>query len=242
MTARLADHGAWATPVYLDARPITLTGVIAAPNRAARDGAIEQLISAVALTDTVLTIEETVPKQTTVRRSGELVVEPLNSAGATYSALVTAADPRRYSTVLQSQSTALPSTSGGLVLPIVLPLTIGTTVSGGGFTLSNEGSIATRPTFTITGPVASPIIACTQPDGTVIRLAYADTLGDGDVLTIDCDAHTAMLPGPVSRRRYLSAQPTWPEVLPGSSLQVQWSASSYDPTALLTGTCRSAWM
>ncbi|MFB8393645.1 phage distal tail protein [Streptomyces yangpuensis] len=237
---RQADHGAWASPVYLDSRPITITGMIAAPSTAARDTAIEQLIAAASLTDTVLSVADSVPKQVTVRRSGEVLVELQGPYGATYSVLVTAPDPRRYSTVLQSQTTGLPSVTGGLTLPITLPITFSTTSTGGAFTLTNEGTIATRPTFTVTGPAASFVISCTQPGGAVTQLTYSDSIGVGDTLVIDTDAHTVMLNGTVSRRRYLSG--TWPEILPGSSLSVQWSALAYDAAAMLTGTCRSAWM
>lgn len=239
-TARQADHGAWASPVYLDSRPITLTGVVSAPSREYRDAAAEQLLTAVSLTDTLLVIGETTPKQVTVRRSGEPIIELVNSYSFTYSALVTAPDPRRYSTVLQSQTTGLPSVTGGLVLPIVLPITFSTTSTGGAFTLTNEGTIATRPTFTVTGPAANFVISCTQPGGEITQLTYSDSIGVGDTLVIDTDAHTVMLNGTVSRRRYLSG--TWPEILPGSSLSVQWSALAYDAAAMLTGTCRSAWM
>lgn len=239
---READHGAWLAPVYLGQRPVTLTGKIEALDLASLDGAVEQLISAASLTDTTLTVYETTPKQAVVRRSGKPLVRPITDRIAEYSLLMTAGDPRRYSTVLQSQSTGLPSTTGGLTLPITLPISITTVVTGGAFTLANEGSIATRPVFTIVGPAESPVIACTRLDGTVIQLAYSDTLGSGDELVIDCDAHTAVLNGAVSRRRYLSTLPTWPEILPDSSLAVQWSALAYDAAALLTGTCRSAWM
>jgi len=240
--SRQADHGGWASPVYLEPMPLTITGLIAAPSTSARDAAIEQLIAADALTDTTLTVAETIPKQVTVRRSGEPLIELVGATGARYSVLVTAADPRRYSTVLQSQSTGLPSVPGGLTLPLTMPITISTTSTGGGFTLSNAGSIATRPIFTLVGPAASPVITATRPDGTIFQLAYSQTLGAGDTLVIDTGAHSVMLNGSVSRRPFVSAQPYWPEILPGSSLSVRWTASAYDPAALLTGTCRSAWM
>jgi hypothetical protein len=242
LQSRQADHGAWASPVYLDARPITITGLIAAPSTAARNAAIEQLIAAVSLTDTVLTVGETTPKQATVRRSGDVLVELVNPYSATYSLMVTAPDPRRYSTVLQSQSTGLPSVTGGLTLPITMPILISTTSTGGGFTLSNAGTIATRPTFTLRGPATMPVITATRPDGAIFQLAYSQTLGVGDTLVIDTGAHSVILNGAVSRRPFISAQPSWPEILPGSSLSVRWTASAYDPAALLTGTCRSAWM
>lgn len=240
MTPRQADHGAWASPVYLDSRPITITGSIDAPDTATRDAAVEQLKAAVSLTDTLLTVGESTPKQATVRRSGPVLVELVGLYGATYSALVTAADPRRYSTVLQSQTTGLPSVTGGLVTPLVTPISITATSTGGAFTLVNEGTIATRPTFTVTGPATNFVISCTSPGGSVTQLTYADSIGVGDTLVIDTDAHTVTLNSTVSRRRYLSG--TWPEILPGSSLSVQWSALAYDAAAMLTGSCRSAWM
>lgn len=240
--SRLADHGAWASPVYLDSRPITIAGSIAAPDEASRDAAVEQLIAAVSLTDTVLVVGETIPKQATVRRSGQLLIELEGPYNASYSALVTAADPRRYATVLQSQSTGLPVTSGGLTFPLTFPLTFSSTSTGGTFSLVNDGSIGTRPVFTITGPVSEPVIVAERPDGSTMQLAYSADLGAGDVLVIDCGAHSVILNGGTSRRRFLSAQPSWPEIDPHSSLMVQWTASSYDAAALLTGTARSAWM
>ncbi|MGW4505686.1 phage distal tail protein [Streptomyces sp. NPDC004436] len=239
---READHGAWGAPVYLRQRPIVLKGKVEAPSLATLDAAVEQLIAAVALTDTTLTVYESTPKRATVRRSGSPLIQPITDRVAEYSLMVTAADPRRYSTVLQSKSTGLPSATGGLTVPVTVPFTINTTITGGAFTLVNEGSIETRPLFTITGPAAMPVIVCEQQDGTTMQLAYSDTLGTGDTLAIDTDAHTVTLNGTVSRRRYLSAQPAWPTITPGGSLAVQWTASAYHASALLTGTCRSAWM
>jgi hypothetical protein len=237
---RQADHGAWAGPAYLAARAITLAGKIVAPSLPALDTAMDQLAAAASLTDTVLTVAETVPRQCTVRRSGRLLMKPVTDRIAAYSVLLTAPDPRRYSTTLQSQSTALPVSSGGITLPITLPLTITAGATSGTITLTNAGSIATRPTFTITGPVVSPAILVQYPDSTVKQLAYSDTLVTGDSLVIDTDARTVTLNGTVSRRRYLSG--SWPEIPPGQSVTVQWVASAPSPTALLTGTCRSAWL
>ncbi|MFD5676106.1 hypothetical protein [Streptomyces sp. NPDC127040] len=237
---RQADHGAWASPVYLDARPITLAGSIDAPTREALEAAIEQLIATVSLTDTTLTVGETIPKQATVRRSGQLLIERQGPYSATYSALVTAADPRRYSTTLQSQSTALPSTTGGLTVPVTLPIVISTTTVAGSITLVNEGSIATRPIFTVEGPVTNPTITVQYPDGTVRALLYSSALEAGNQLVIDTDLHSAVLNGTTSRRLYLSGQ--WAEIPPGTSVEVGWYADTYDAAALLTGTVRSAWM
>jgi hypothetical protein len=238
--AREADHGAWTSPTYLGHRPVTLAGKIEAPNLGALDAAAEQLMAACSLTDTTLTVYETTPKQATVRRSGPTLVRHLTDRLAAYSLLVTAEDPRRYSTTLQAQSTALPSTTGGLTVPLTVPLSISTTVVAGSITLVNEGTIATRPVFTLEGPVTSPTITVQYPDGTVRALLYSSSLEAGDQLVIDTDLHSAVLNGSTSRRLYLSGQ--WPEIQPGTAVEVGWYADSYDVNALLTGSVRSAWM
>lgn len=240
MTDRQADHGAWASPVYLGSRPITLTGSIDAPDATSMDAAVEKLTAAVSLTDTLLVVGDSTPKQVTVRRSGEPMVERLGPFSAKYSILVTAADPRRYSTVLQSSSTGLPSTTGGLTLPITFPITFSSTTVSGKITLVNEGSIGTRPTLTVTGPATGFTIVAARPDGSTTQQTFTDTLGSGDVLVIDAAARSVVLNGSVSRRRYLFG--TWLEIPPESQVELSWSSPSYDPSALLTGSCRSAWM
>lgn len=241
VTSRLADHGVWASPVYLDARPLTLSGSIDAPTREGLDTAIDQLSVAVSLTDTTLTVGETIPKQVTVRRSGQILIEREGPYSARYSALVTAADPRRYSTTLQSQSAALPSVTGGLTLPITLPITITATTVSGTITLVNAGTIATRPVLTVRGPtVGGFTIVATLPNGTTTQQTYSDTLNSGDILVMDSSSRQVTLNGSVSRRLYLSG--TWPEIPPQSQVVFNWYSPTYDAAALLTGTVRSAWM
>ncbi|WP_405019546.1 phage tail family protein [Kitasatospora sp. NBC_00070] len=237
---READHGSYAGPTYLAARVISISGKIIADTQATLDTAMDQLAAAPGLTDTLLVVSETTPRQAMVRRSGEVLLRQETDRIAAYSLMVTATDPRRYSTTLQSRSTGLPASTGGITLPITLPLTITAGATSGQIILANSGTIAARPTITIGGPVTTPAVTFQYPDGTVKQLAYSDTLGAGDVLVIDTDAHTATLNGQVSRRRYLSG--TWPEIPPGSSVTIQWTAASSDPAALLTGTCRSAWI
>jgi len=238
---RQADHGAWAGPTYLQPRVLTVAGTIAADTAAALEAALEQLQAAASLSDTTLTVYESVPRRLTVRRSGRLLIERATDRIASYSVLLTAADPRRYSTTLQSQSTPLPSVTGGLTLPITLPITITATTASGTITLANAGTIATRPVLTVTGPNGGGfVIVATRPDGTITQQTYTDTLNSGDVLVIDSATRRVTLNGQVSRRLYLSGM--WPEIPPASQLTFSWSATTYDPAALLTGTCRSAWM
>jgi hypothetical protein len=240
-TEREADHGAWASPVYLGSRPVTLAGTIVAPSRDLLESAMERLRAAAALTDTVLTVWETVSKQATVRRSGKLLTQYVTDTKATFSVMVTAADPRRYSTTQQSGTTGLPATTGGLAFPSAFPLTFSATVVSGQINAVNSGSADSRPVLTITGPVVAPVIAALYPDGTVRQLIYSLDLVTGDVLTIDVDARTVLL-GTVSRRRFMTVAGGWPTIPASSAVNYQFQSGTYNATAMLTATWRSAWM
>lgn len=242
-TDRESDHGAWASPVYLGSRPITLAGTVTAPDRTSLDDALERLRSANSLTDmTLIVYELTGAKQATVRRSGKPLFAYTTDRIATYSVMVTAADPRRYSTTLQSGTTGLPSTSGGLSFPVTFPITFSATTVSGQITAVNSGSIDTRPVLTITGPVVAPTVAALYPDGTVKQLIFSQDLASGDVLIIDTDAHTVTLNGNVSRRRFMTVPAGWPTIPANSSVSYQFLSSTYNATAMLTATWRSAWM
>lgn len=241
-TEREADHGSWASPVYFGSRPITLSGTVEAQSRAELQGAMDQLYTAAALTDTTLTVWEDTPKQATVRRSGKPLTQYLTDSKATWSVLVTAADPRRYSTTLQSGTTGLPVTTGGLTFPITFPITFSATVTAGQINAANLGSMDTRPVLTITGPVVAPTIAALYPDGSVKQLIYSQDLQSGDSLVIDTDTHTVTINGNASRRRFLSVPAGWPTIPAGGSVVYQFQSGTYNATAMLTATWRSAWM
>jgi hypothetical protein len=242
-TDRESDHGAWASPVYLGSRPITLTGTVTAPDRATLEDALERLRTAAALSDTTLIVYElTGAKQVTVRRSGKPLFAYVTDRIATYSVLVTAGDPRRYSTTLQTGTTGLPSTTGGLTFPITFPITFSAVTVSGQINVVNGGTMDTRPVITITGPVVAPTVSALYPDGTVRQLIYSQDLGTGDALVIDTDAHTVVLNGNVSRRRFVTVSGGWPTIPAGSSVNYQFQSSTYNASAMLTATWRSAWM
>jgi hypothetical protein len=242
-TDREADHGSWASPAYLGSRPMTLAGTVTAPDRTSLEDALERLRTATALTDTTLVVYELAsPKQAVVRRSGKPLMAYVTDRIATYSVLVTAADPRRYSTTLQTGTTGLPSTTGGLTFPVTFPVTFSATTVSGQIGAVNSGSIETRPILTITGPVVAPTVSALYPDGTVRQLIYSLDLATGDVLTVDTDAHTVLLNGSVSRRRFMSVPSGWPTIPAGASVSYQFQSSTYNASAMLTAQWRSAWM
>lgn len=240
VTQREAAHGAWMSPVYLGERVITLAGTISAPTGGAADAAVEQLLAAAPLLDgaTTLTVYESIPKQASVRKSGKPLIKYETDTVITWSLLLTAPDPRRYGTALRTATVALPSTSGGLVLPAAPPWTMSAVTVGGFIGAANEGSIEALPLLTIAGPVQQPSVTVRYADGTTQTLAYSADLAAGDVLTLDCAAHTAVVGG-ASRRRYLSG--AWPSIPPGGA-QFLFGAPVYSSTATLTATWRPAWI
>jgi hypothetical protein len=239
---READHGSWSSPVYLGSRPITLSGMVVAASRTALQTAMDQLYVAAGLSDTTLTVWEATPKQATVRRSGKVLVQYVSDRAATYSVMVTAADPRRYGTTLETGTTGLPSTTGGLAFPVTFPITFSATTVAGQINAVNSGTFETRPVLTITGPVVAPTISGLYPDGSVRQLIYSQDLASGDVLVIDTDAHSVILNGVVSRRRFLTVPSGWPVIPAGGSVSFQFQSGTYNASAMLTATWRSAWM
>lgn len=239
---RESDHGSWFSPVYLGSRPITLAGTVEAADRSSLQNAMEQLYTAASLADTTLTVWDGAPKQATVRRSGKVLAQYITDNVASWSILVTAADPRRYSTTLQTGTTGLPNTTGGLTFPITFPITWSATTVSGQINAVNSGSMDTRPVLTIAGPVVAPTISALYPDGSVRQLIYSLTLATGDVLTIDTDAHTVLLNGSVSRRRFVTVSSGWPTIPANSSVNYQFQSGTYNSSALLTASWRSAWM
>lgn len=239
LTDREFDHGSWMGPVWFGARPVTMAGTIVAPDAPSLDVAIEQLLAADALGDTTLVVHESIPKQAVVRRSGKPIIKRETDTVVTFSLLVTAPDPRRYDPNLQQASTALPSVSGGLVLPAAPPWVLSASSVQGAIGAVNAGTMPTRPVFTIAGPVTQPQVATTYPDGSVKALSYSQSLLTGDLLIIDTDAHTVMLGG-ASRRRYISG--TWPEIPASTQVLFQFRAATYNSSASLTASWRSAWI
>jgi hypothetical protein len=91
--------------------------------------------------------------------------------------------------------------AGGLVFPLVFPLTFGSGLAGGNMALTNTGSVTTWPTWQIAGPVTGPVIANVDT-GEQLAFDPAFAVLAGQTLVIDTDARTVTLQG-VNRRSSL---------------------------------------
>lgn len=248
VTQRPADHGGWASPSpKLTPRQLELDVLIAAPTTAAMTAAYEQLLTAVGIGAVTLSvIEDGVARQATVYRNGDVL--PKDDAGlwATYSVPLIAPDPRRYGGLTTVQL-KLPSSSGGLSWSVSWPISWPATVVSGDAALPAGGTIASSPLITIYGPTSggtpltTPLITITGADGSVSTLTYADTVGVGDWVAIDCATRSVLYNGQATRRGLLQVVGGWPTVPPGGA-SATFRAATYDATSRAVVSYRPAWM
>lgn len=241
---RPGEHGMFDGPAQLAERVITISGSCRAVDFAAAQRARDILVSvagdsALGLTTLVVYEAGRPTKQAAVRRAAESRALWLADNFFQWSIILTAPDPRRYANAQSSQFVSLPgSGAGGLVFPLVFPLTFGAGAAGGEMTLTNAGTIATPPTWEIRGPVTAPVLT-NVATGQKLEFASTFALTTGQTVLIDVDART-VLQGAVNQRANLVVA-QWFLLDPGST-QVRFSGASADPaTARLTATWRDGW-
>jgi len=235
-TQKPRQAGAWAGLSYAQPRPMTMAGVCIAPTAALASLAQDRLIAACSLDDTTLTVVEGGRSRwCTVRRDGAVLPVTINDCAFTWSIQVVAVDPRKLGTPLMG-STALPSSSGGLTIPFTVPFAINSTVVSGQVSLFNPGNETGPVTLRIDGPCTGPVITHV---GSGLQLIFSAslTLGAGEFLLVDMEAHTAMAQGQSSRANWITSR-GWSGFEPGSNTWAFTAASA--SAALLTVTCPPA--
>lgn len=95
-------------------------------------------------------------------------------------------DPRIYAT--PTQQTSAQSVSG-LKLPFSLPGILGGTST---FTVTNSGTMESRPVLVFSGPSVTPGVMNTSITGSP-AVSFGVTLASGDVMTVDMAAQTAVV-------------------------------------------------
>lgn len=238
LTRRSAAHGAWPNLAWAGPRLVQVDGVFDAGTWDAATLAWERLMVAVPTSDltvmTVFTGEGGVPiQQAQVRQGGKPTMSRTKGIVEFTVALI-APDPRRYSVTEVTASTGLPVTTGGMVLPLVLPLAINATAASGILTVVNDGNIDAPVTLVVAGP--SPASASITNVTTGQRIAIPEALTAGRTLVLNSDTRTALLDG-VSLRTVTG---TWFDLAPGPN-QIAFTAPSYDAAAQLTVRYRHAW-
>jgi hypothetical protein len=232
VTQKVNEHGAFLGPAYYGPRIVNWTTNIDGLSPADSLRQARKLAAALPVsTLTTLTVTDADgPLTAAVRQEGDpIIIRSGNRVIVSLSML--APDSRRYGPA-QVVSTGLPQMSGGITLPIVLPLVLTGAASAGVLTLINSGDLDSQPVFTVSGPC--PPFTITDDQGR--QLTFNESLGTGRTLVIDTAARTALLDGIANR----VVTGSWPVLRPGVNT-IRFNASSYDAGAQLSVSYRSAW-
>lgn len=225
--------GAWITPDYDEARTIVVEGHIWADDQSTLRDGIEWFKSQVPKSDlgAFVAFEHEHVSHVRVRRDGKPTFPWGGGLAADFSIQLIAPDARKLggdgSTPYQFQATAyLPSTTGGLQLPITVPFSIGATVVGNSVTVTATGDANPPVLVRINGPAVQPIIR--DELGGVMPIDIS--LSAGQWLDVDLDARTIKINSTVNRRNLLRG----PWITPRSGMTLTLDAAVYDPLTSMT--------
>ncbi|MGH3375978.1 MAG: phage distal tail protein [Actinoallomurus sp.] len=221
--AKFGEDGAFDAQNFYGARTVTITGLLTAPTYEAREAAEYQLRQAVPPRRLIqLRIDETTPKYVMGRRSGRLLITPLDDVHSKWSAVILAPDPRKYGVVAAAADLAVALPPAGLAPPWTPPITLPTRVGANDtVTVTNTGSYETQPLVRLVGPGRGFEI---ENRATGRTLLYDLELGPTDFLLIDCHAGVALLNGVAPR-----------SPAPGSAVTSRWVIVPGDNTIQLRG-------
>jgi hypothetical protein len=209
VTQKLRAPGGWSSAdPQLTPRTLGLTGFIVGPDAATVIAACDAIKAAVTLAETDLTVIDDGVAALTMRvaRQGEVLIDGTPTATVKkFSIGLVAADPRKFGTP-QSQTTALPSATGGITVPYTVPFAINSTVVTGQISMTNPGNMAGPVTARINGPApAGGIITHTSDLGTRV-LSVNLPLGVGEWVDIDMEAQTVLAQGQASRSQWVNSR------------------------------------
>jgi hypothetical protein len=228
---------------FKSSRVLTWQGIAVAPDRLTREAAKHRLRAAAG--DLVNGVDVTVHLQ-----DGDYLVHgkqtggapwqiaPFGPNGFQYQAFLTCPDPLLYSAAQHSASASLLNTTGlmGFNFPATFPLGFsGGGVGAGQMVATNNGTEATWPLFTITGP-GTHLLLSDQASGSYLEIS---TLNTGEFVVLDPRNKAVLLMGYQSRRDLLESGSDW-FTLPSGLDVVTFSAATFT-SATVSMTWRDAY-
>ena len=238
LTQKARASGGWAGSAYDTPRHIVAKGYLFAPSSAVRGAAMDRIKSTCSLEDTVLTvIDDDDTRWVTVRRSDQTIVRRSGELEAEWSIQVASADHRKFGATL-TDSTALPSTSGGLTIPYTIPYSINSTQVSGQVSLTNPGNTPGPVRLRIDGPITGPVVTHVSSG---LRLVFAASLalGVGEFLTVDMESQLVLAQGQSGRANWVTSR-GWSQFEPGVNTWA-FTAVGYSAGALLTVSADPSW-
>jgi hypothetical protein len=236
------EDGQRSSNLLIAARPIVLGGTIRASDQLRLQRAIDKmsaLLAADVREDFLTVAEPHVRRHLVVRRDQVTQIAKMSPYTAVWLLQLVADTARRLGDTL-STFTGLPSTIGGLTFPFTFPFTFNSTVVSGQCSLTNPGDKRGPVTMRIDGPVVAPIVTH-KGTGNPVVFASTLSLGPGEWLDVDLEAHTATANGQASRAGFIDHLATrWSGFDPGPNT---WAltAATYNPATRLTVYATPAW-
>lgn len=229
--------------LFFDGRDITIGGTIRAPDQQRLQQAMD-LVDGLLTSPRVdlLTVDEPhLTRYAWVRRGAAAQVAKWSPYTATFVLQLVADDWRRLGAP-QSASTFLPSSSGGLVVPVALPFSIASTTTNGVCRLTNPGTVTGPVTLRLDGPVNGPVVT---HSGTGARLVFKSSVSlvAGEWIDVDMENQTVLANGQASRDGWVvETAPDfgWFGFEPGVN-EFALAAAAYDAASKLTVTAAAAW-
>jgi hypothetical protein len=196
--------------------------------------------------DTVLSVNEPIPKQITVRPASEVDVHPVpgQTRARRFQVTLTAADPFKYGAGLAGlEETVLslldPTAMGGMVHDVEHPLDHGgvdLAALGWQRTVQNIGTLSALPMLRFVGPVSKPTLtnATTGEFFTIDR-----TLAAGVEAVIDTELRTVRVGGSSDFGAKTSRSSFWS--LARGANELRFTADTFDPLARAHLSWRPRW-
>lgn len=232
------SSGAWIGELYSQAAHLTIGGNLLADTPEQMLAARDRLKAACSLSGAVLTVDrEGSSRWMRVYREDAVLFKELTPTAFEWSVQLVAPDSRKLGEV-QTVSTPLPSTIGGLTYPHTFPHSFDAVTNTGQVSLTNDGDVDGPVTLRIYGPVVGPSVTHVT-SGRSLTFSPSLSLSTGEWLEVDVDARTVYANGQSSRSKWITDR-GWAKFAPGGNTW-SFSAAEYNPAALLVVTATSAW-
>ena len=241
-TQRGRGDGGFASEAWLQYRTFTVQGAIVAPDRPSLVAAQDVLNVAASIQPQALTIVNGGSERTVIgaQRQNEVLYKETSPISVEFAITFFAVDPRKFGAPI-TQSTALPSSSGGLTWPVQWPVQWTGVQVTGVVTIDNPGNKAGKVIMRIDGPVQGPSVTHIG-SGAALTFASSYTLNAGSWLDIDVDpeVRSVLENGQSSRAGWVTSR-GWFALDPGPN-QFAFNATVYNSSALLTVTGYPAYL
>ena len=245
---RPAAHGSFSSPVYSAPRTVRVTG---------RCGASDERDTLLATLGSVFVFGDSRTRPLVITHAGRTLTadamltrfaptpEVWGAGSFGWAAEWVATDPLRYGDPV-ALSTGFATPGGGLRTPLfsdgtvgVGRLDFGAPGSSGRLLLSNPGSAAASPQYTVSGPVPTEgfDIVCVD---TGERMTFESGISAGSLVVLDSATGRVLLNGDSDRSGYLTVA-QWFKIPAGGSRTVAFLSRGATTAATMTATVRPPW-